>query len=553
MMARDPFEPSEACPSRARSGAPDGPPTRRTSARVACLLGGVLLALGPDPAARAIWPFDADDTPATLEHRAAELLGEAIRTPTVNPPGGELSLARKLAAALGRAGIESRVIATPGPEGGPERAAVWGRLRGRRRSGEDAPRPALALLSHLDTVPADADEWSVDPFAGEIRDGYVWGRGALDAKGVAIAHLLTMIEIAHSDAKLDRDLVYLATPDEETGGLEGAGWIAANRPDLLEGVGYLLTEGGGIQIDSTSVEAPRPAVWGVTLTEKAPCWIELRARGRAGHSAAPTRDAAVPRLIAALDRIRRAEAPIRVSQEVARMFAALAPLAADWDRAGYANLQRALRKDEAFRRRFLDDPSQNALVRNTVSITVLEGAPKTNVAPAIARAQLDARLLPGESCEAFREELAEVIHDPKVELQTILSFPSRSSSSDTPLYRAIEAVAARHDPSALVVPRLIGGFTDAHWFRELGLVAYGFVPRALTPDEARRVHGVDERVDTATLARSIELMVEVVRSFDALETEEARKGSGRESGRTPSKDEGPSVRPGPSKYRKDAD
>ena len=168
-------------------------------------------------------------------------------------------------------------------------------------------------------------------------------------------------------------------------------------------------------------------------------------------------------------------------------------------------------------------------------------------------AQLDARLLPGESCEAFREELAEVIHDPKVELQTILSFPSRSSSPDTPLYRAIEAVAARHDPSALVVPRLIGGFTDAHWFRELGLVAYGFVPRALTPDEARRVHGVDERVDTATLARSIELMVEVVRSFDALETEEARKGSGRESGRTPSKDEGPSVRPGPSKYRKDAD
>lgn len=475
-------------------------------------------ALLAEPSAAAPWPFDNFFREPSLEERASQLLSEAIQTQTVNPPGREEDLARLLAETLERAGIETEVISTPqsegAPEGTPERAAVWGRLRG------TGDRPALVLLSHLDTVPAHRPDWSVDPYAGKIWDGFVWGRGALDAKGVAVTHAMTLIELAEADVPLDRDIIFLATPDEETGGRLGAGFLAANRPDLLEGAGYLLTEGGGIQIGS-ALESARPPIWGISLTEKAPCWLELRAKGRAGHSSSPTPDAAVPRLIAALDRIRRAESPVRVLGLVEEMFRALAPIAPAWDQPGFESLGASLKSDTAFRRRFLDNPGQNALVRNTVSITVLEGASKTNVAPSVARAQLDARLLPGESCSEFSASLADLIDETSIEIEEILSFPAAASSGDTPLYRAIENIAARAERPGLVVPRMIGGFTDAHWFRELGIVAYGFVPRVLAAEEARRVHGTDERMSISALVDSILLSVELVREFDSLEAAEA--------------------------------
>jgi acetylornithine deacetylase/succinyl-diaminopimelate desuccinylase-like protein len=471
--------------------------------------------------ARAFWPFDGLFRQASLEERATALLSEAIQTQTVNPPGNEQALARILAAELGRAGISNKVIPTPSPNDGPPRAAVWGRLRGR------GDRPALVLLSHLDTVPAVASEWSVDPFSGAISDGFVWGRGALDAKGATIAHLMTLIELARSDTPLERDIIFLATPDEETGGQLGAGWIAANRPDLVAGARFLLTEGGGIRPGSGpgSTAERVPALWGVSLTEKAPCWLELRAHGQAGHSSTPTPDAAVPRLIAALDRIRRAESPVRVTKEVGQMFAAMAAFAPEWDRAGFADLSHALQQDEAFRRRFLDRPGQNSLVRNTVSITVLEGAPKTNIAPGIARAQLDARLLPGESCEEFAASIADLIDESAIEIEIILSFPARASSANSSLYRAIAQVAAAQEIPGLIVPRMIGGFTDAHWFRDLGIVSYGFVPWAVSPENAHRVHGIDERVRIETLVQSIELTLEIVRMFDALESQEHLAGA----------------------------
>jgi carboxypeptidase PM20D1 len=214
---------------------------------------------------------------------------------------------------------------------------------------------------------------------------------------------------------------------------------------------------------------------------------------------------------------------VRVLAEVEQMFKALAPIAPEWDRAAYENLSGTLERDEAFRRRFLDNPGQNALVRNTISITFLEGGPATNVAPTVARAQLDARLLPGRTCDEFAAAIDALIDDTTIEIEEVLSFPTRASSADTPLMRAIEAVAARQEPTGLVVPRLIGGFTDAHWFREAGLVAYGFVPRGITNDEANGVHGIDERVAIDALAKSIALQIDLVRAFDAIESAEAQK------------------------------
>lgn len=446
--------------------------------------------------------------PAVDPASAADLLGRAIRIQTTHPsptPDAERALARLYVESLAGAGLEASVVDTPGGADGARSAAAWARLEG---SGEGG---ATLLLSHLDVVPADPALWNRDPFSGEVADGFVEGRGALDAKGISVVHLFALAALAARSEPLRRDVVFLATPGEETGGRDGAGYLARERGDLLEGVDFALTEGGGIHASGES-----PPVWAVAVTEKTPCWIEVLARGEPGHSSAPGGGAAVHRLVAALDRVRRIETPVRVVPSVQRMFRDLAPLAPPEDRAGYARLRDALADDASFRRRFLARPGRAALVRDTVAITVLEGAPRTNVLPARARAHLDVRLLPGGDCGRFRDELVSAIDDPGVELRVLLDFPSARSPVDTPLFRAIEAVAREVDPEARVVPRLIAGFTDAHWMRERGIVTYGFVPRWLAPGEARRIHGPGERISVDNLERGVTTLVRILEALDRL-------------------------------------
>ncbi|MEE3328920.1 MAG: M20/M25/M40 family metallo-hydrolase [Myxococcota bacterium] len=481
---------------------------------VALALGGLLLCGGT---AWAIWPFTNTESEGALADRTAELLSRMIQIPTVNPPGNESALAQWLVAKLRSEGIETKLIPIPSrsdTEPG-SRAAVWARLPG---NGQERP---LILLSHLDVVPADASQWDTDPFSGEIREGWVYGRGALDAKGVTAVQVMALIELARNNTLLNRDLILLATPDEEAGGIEGSGYLVRNKSELLGDAEFLLTEGGSIRPGQAGLgdEAPTPPIWGVTITEKSPCWVEILTRGQAGHGSAPRAGAAVPRLIAALDRVRRVESRIRVLAEVEAMFLALAATAPAEDRAGFISLSQALSEDSAFTRRFMAQPGYNALVRNTLSITVLEGGPGTNVVPSLARAELDIRLLPGERCEDFVGALNEVIADPQVETRILLSFPSRSSPVDTDLYEAIETVAHRHDASAIVVPRMIGGFTDAHYFREKGIVSYGFTPRWLSATDASGIHGINERISVANLGMGVEAMIEII---DALASSKAQ-------------------------------
>ncbi len=458
------------------------------------------------------------DEPVALGvgQRTAQLLAELIRIPSVNPPGGEERLAERVAAELAGAGLETRVIATPRAEPqDPARAAVWARLPGR------GIRPPLILLSHLDVVPAEPGAWQHPPFAGVIEDGMVHGRGALDAKGVTAVHVSTLLELARREEPPDRDIIFLATPDEETGGRAGAQYIVRQHPELLGEAEFLLTEGGSIRPARAQREgmSPVPPMWGVTVTEKGPCWLELKTRGTAGHGSAPRSDAAVPRLVEALNRVRRIETPIRVLDEVAAMFRALAPGAPQEDQQGFANLARELENDSSFRRRFLANPGYNALVRNTISITVLEAGSSTNVVPGEAGARLDIRLLPGEDCAAFMGALRDVIGDPHVEIEILLSFPSRSSSAQTALFEAIDRVAHRETPEAIVVPRMIGGFTDAHWFREQDIVAYGFVPRWLSRAETSGVHGIDERVSVANLEAGVVTLLAIIDELDRITAE----------------------------------
>jgi acetylornithine deacetylase/succinyl-diaminopimelate desuccinylase-like protein len=435
---------------------------------------------------------------------APRILARAIRFETVNPPGDERPLAEYLAGLLRGEGIEARVVPTPSDGSRVGRAAVWARVRG-----TGAARP-VALLSHLDVVPAEPGEWAVGPFDGVVAGGNVVGRGALDAKGIAVVHLLTLVELARRAAPLERDVILLAVPDEETGGRSGSGWVAREEPGLVGGAEFLLAEGGAILPGQGSA----PDLWGVAFSEKSPCWIELVARGRAGHGSAASGDGAIPTLIGALERVRRMEQPLRVTPEVARMFAALAPYAAPEDQSGLANLGATLRDDPEFRARFLAEPGRAALVRDTLEITVLESGRSTNVVPAEARAEIDARLLPGERCDAFAEGVRSELASPEIELRVLLDFETLASPVDTDLLRAIERVAERSGRPAVVVPRVIAGFTDAHYYRELGVEAYGFVPRWLDPRDTRGIHGPNERISVENLARGVRVMVEILEELD---------------------------------------
>jgi acetylornithine deacetylase/succinyl-diaminopimelate desuccinylase-like protein len=472
------------------------------------LLGLALAALLPASPAGAVWPFGRDPGPdpvADLGASAADLLARAIRIDTTNPPGDERPLAELFVDVLRRNGVEAKLVETPSAGSEVGRAAAWGRVPGRGNA-----RP-LILLSHLDAVPSEPAEWAVEPLAGVVGGGYVVGRGALDAKGVGVVHLMTLLELARRETPLERDVIFLATPDEETGGRDGAGWVTSSRKDLLRDAEYLLTEGGSILVGNGTA-AP---VWGVAVAEKSPCWLRVSVRGTPGHSSAPSADAAVPRLVAALERVRTMENDVHVTPEVERMFRELAPYVAPDDAVHYRHLALSLDTDPLFRSRFLSNRGRAALVRNTVTITVLEGSPRTNILPAEAFAHLDARILPGQRCKVFANRIRTVIADPGVEIEPILSFASRSSPADTPLFQAIQGVAGEIDPEAAVLPRVIAGFTDAHYFRDLGIVAYGFVPRWLPASETRGIHGPNERVSIQNLERGVRALVRILERLDA--------------------------------------
>jgi acetylornithine deacetylase/succinyl-diaminopimelate desuccinylase-like protein len=425
----------------------------------------------------------------------------------VNPPGDEAPLAALLVDELRAGGIQAEVIETPRGQSEMGRAAAWGVLPGHGN------RPAVVLLSHLDVVPAESPAWRVDPFGGVREQGFVVGRGAQDAKGVAVVQLLTLLELVRRGAVLERDVVFLATPDEETGGHDGAAWLLRQRRDLLRDARYVLTEGGGVRIGSKG-----RAVWQVAVTEKIPCWLRILAEGEPGHSSVPPHGAAVPRLLDALADLRRLDPEFRITPEVARMFAAMAAAAPPRDAEGFAALSERVASDPDFRRRLLEEPAYAALLRDTFTITVLQGSSRTNVLAERAEAHVDARLLPGGSCDEFAKRVREVVERPGVRVETLLAFPSHQASPvDTPMFQAIQAVAEATQPGAVVVPRVVPGFTDAHWFREAGLVAYGFVPRWNQPPEDRGVHGPNERISIENLERGVEVLIAILLELDRQE------------------------------------
>jgi acetylornithine deacetylase/succinyl-diaminopimelate desuccinylase-like protein len=280
-----------------------------------------------------------------------------------------------------------------------------------------------------------------------------------------------------------------------------------HRPELLANAEYLLTEGDHIHVR----EGGRKVVQ-IAVAEKTPCWVKLTAHGDAGHASVPPPQTAVTRLVRALDKLRRYRTAVKLVRPVEAYFAALAPLEKEPLRGKLADLGESL-QDPIFFAEFTRNPRQNALIRNTITPTVLQGSTKTNVIPEQATAELDCRLLPGERPAEFIALLREVIADDSVRVESVLSFPASSSDPDSPLVNAVRKLAAAEFPGAPVVPSVIPGFTDSHYFREHGIDSYGFVPFVLGEDDEKTVHGVNERVSVENLRDGVRRLVMLLRSL----------------------------------------
>jgi acetylornithine deacetylase/succinyl-diaminopimelate desuccinylase-like protein len=431
-----------------------------------------------------------------LRDETAQRLSEYLRINTSNPPGNELATARWLKEVLAREGIEGQILDTA--ELGPGRANFYARLKG---SGSGK---AIALVHHMDVVPV-SPEWSVDPFAGLIKDGYVWGRGALDMKGHGIIQLMTLIAIKRAGIPLNRDLVYIGNADEESGGL-GSRTFIARHPELIQDVEYLLTESGGSRVEGGKVRW-----YGMNVGEKSVYWHKLVVKGKASHGSRPTPYNPVPRLARILTRLAAWETPVRVTPAVDRFFKAQAKAETGERRRWLEDPAAALRSKRG-RAWLLSEPERNALLRNTISPTVLVGSNKTNTIPAEASAELDIRLLPDQDTVAFHRELLRVIADTGITLTPIgHRSPQFSAPLDTEMSRAIERTAARLLPGAPFATTISTGATDRPYYAAAGLTCYGIDPFMVEIEEVRRgVHGTDERVLVEQLGFGLRLYAGVI-------------------------------------------
>lgn len=450
----------------------------------------------------------ADIDWAAVEHEATEFLATYVQIDTTNPPGNETAAAQFLAGRFRQAGIDAEVF-----ESAPGRGSVLARL-----PGTGGARPVI-LLNHLDVVPATPDGWDVPPFSGSVRDGYVYGRGALDCKGVGTVDALALLLMKRSGIALKRDVIFLGTADEETGGKLGAGWMVANHSDRFGNPEFVLNEGGRIELRPDGARA-----YAVAVAEKTPCWLRLTTTGPAGHGSAPPRQTAVTRLLRALDRIQAYRPALHVTPEVQAYYAAIAETQASPFRERYKSLRSAL-KDEKFRKEFLQSAHDAALVRNTITPTVLIASNKTNVIPRTASAELDCRLLPGQDPDRFVRTIKTVIDDPAVVVDVILNFPPSSSPTDTALFATLRAMARRD--AVPIVPSVLTGFTDSHYFRDKGIASYGFVPFVLDDEEDRREHGLNERLSTANLRDGTRRLIDLLQALDE-GTHHGRPGASEE-------------------------
>ncbi len=426
--------------------------------------------------------MDTGPAGASAEAVAAQaevigILQDLIRIDTTNDGTGagpgEAAAAEYVESSLREAGLEVERFSTTSSY----RQGVVARL-----PGTDPSRPRLLLHGHLDVVPARASDWSVPPFAAEVHDGMVWGRGAVDMKDMDAMLIALARAWSRSGMRAPRDLVFLFIPDEEAGGQHGSHWIVDHRPDLLEGVSEGVSEVGGFSL--TLHDDHR--LYLIQTAEKGIAWMRLVAEGRAGHGSALTDDNAVTEVAAAVARIGQHRWPVHLSPTAQHMVDAISEAyGLDLDLHDPVELARQLGPVARF---------IGAGTRNTTNPTMLEAGYKANVIPGEASAVVDGRYVPGDE-EYFFAEVDRLL-GPSVRREFINHDVALEADYDVPLVDAMRAAIEAEDPGSAVAPYLLSAGTDAKAFSRLGVEGYGFSPLRLPPDLdfTALFHGVDERV-----------------------------------------------------------
>ena len=419
---------------------------------------------------------------------------DLIRIDTSNRGGGdaepERPAAEYVAAYLRDLGLAPEII-----ESAPGRASVVARVQGR-----EPELPALVLHGHLDVVPADPANWTVDPFAGEIRDGMLWGRGAVDMKDMDAMILTSIAELLRAGERPRRDVVLAFFADEENGGIFGAHYLVEHRPELFAGAGTAVSEVGGYSIDIDGTRA-----YLVQTGEKALDWIRLRARGTAAHGSRVWHDNAVTRLAEAIAALGRHEWPIALCDTTRELVDEIAAILGEDPRE--------VAPEELVLRLGAGGGFIQASLRNTSNPTVLTAGYKHNVIPDTAEALVDVRSLPDQQADV-RAEVQRIV-GPDIEVETVHSDIGLEVPFSGELVDAMRESLQRHDPEARVLPYLLSGGTDNKALSRLGITGYGFAPLRLPADLdfPGMFHGVDERVPLDALDFGHRVLVDLLRTY----------------------------------------
>jgi acetylornithine deacetylase/succinyl-diaminopimelate desuccinylase-like protein len=430
-------------------------------------------------------------------------LQKLLQLDTRNPPGNEVRAAKYLRDVLAQEGITGEIV---GPS--PDRGSLVVRLHG------DGSAPPLLLMGHTDVVAVEPERWTHAPFSGDIADGYIYGRGALDMKNMVAMELMVMLLLKRHNVPLKRDVIFMASADEETGGQQGAGWIAQHRPELIRAE-YALSEGGG---DGLEILGKR--YYTVEAAEKGTARFLLRTKGTPGHGSVPIHDNAVLKLSTLLNRLATQRTPAHLThtfqayiqaiastqpEETANAFLALLESESTVDDAIDALPVPASMKDEL-----------HAMVRNTTAPTVLRAGSQGNVIPSEAEAIIDSRRLPGSTLEQLEAEMRAIFGE-EPELEFLNPDDPLEFDPHSPLFDIIREVVQEHDPEANVLPYMVTGGTDAGHVVPLGTRVYGFEPILYEPggDGGSRVHGHDERITINALQWGMHVLYDVVSRFVA--------------------------------------
>jgi len=436
-----------------------------------------------------------------IEGEAVNWLQGLIRINTSNPPGNELVAAKYLATILEREGIHSEIY-----ESTPGRGFLVARLSS---SALPDPSRALLLMGHLDVVGVERDKWSTEPFGGAILNGYLWGRGTVDDKSMAVANLAVFVALKRSGVRLTRDVIYLAEGDEEAGGTVGMRFAVEKYWDKIA-AGYALNEGGRVVLKDGKIQYV-----GVQAGEKVMVNVDVIATGVSGHASAPRKDNPVAHLATAIAKIAAYDAPVQFNSLTRAYFEGIASTEDDETAKWMRALESSDRAEHAARWISAASPVWNSMLRDTIAPTMLEAGVRQNVIPAEARGVLNIRLLPGNLLDPLLGKLRDMVNDPQVrfEVESGGSQPAPSSSAASDLYNTIVRIAGQKYPGAPVVPYMSTGATDSAFLRARSVQAYGLLPFPLSEEDAARMHGVDERIPLDAFRQGIEFLYSIVSDF----------------------------------------